>query len=95
MNQLVGDVGNEDRVSLEGSAQFFAEWERWSVPRELFPPHLECLVKNCPVRGFGTLVLQQPTSGLTGWTEGVPKVSPDKPPKSGVWRARRSHPPSH
>lgn len=58
VNQLVGDVGNEDRVSLEGSAQFFAEWERWSVPRELFPPHLECLVKNCPVRGFGTLVLQ-------------------------------------
>ena len=70
VNQLVGDVGNEDRVSLEGPAQFFAKWERWSLPRELFLPHLECLVKNRPVRGLGTLVWLQPTGSLIGWAEG-------------------------
>lgn len=81
VNQLVGDVGNEDRVSLEGSARFFAKWERWSVPTELFPPHLECLVKNCPIRGLGTLVLLQPTGGLKGWTEGGTQGLPSPAPK--------------
>lgn len=33
MNQSVGDVKSEDRVSLESSVQFFAKQGRWFFPR--------------------------------------------------------------
>lgn len=49
VNQSVGDVGNEDRVSLEGSVHFFAKWERWFIPRETISTKSGCLVKNGPV----------------------------------------------
>lgn len=43
VNQSVGDVKSEDRVSLESSVQFFAKQGRWFFPRghQLFPPSLD------------------------------------------------------